>query len=108
MSADNGFRYGTKADTWPKGGEWVHVYGQHAKYAEIRKDQHRLDKIDGALLALEKKLELVTDLVRYARALLLGGHVRRDKLSAVREHLTDKDDPESTVSSLNERVKALS
>lgn len=108
MSADNGFRYGTKADTWPKGGEWVYVYGQHAKYAEIRKDQHRLDKLDNALLALEKKLELVTDMVRYLRAALLGGHVRRDKLAAIRERVTDRDDPESAINSLTETVKSFS
>lgn len=108
MSAENGFRYGTKPDTWPKGGEWVYVIGEHGKYAEIRKDQHRLDKLDGALLGLEQKLQMATDLVRYLRALLLGGHVRRDKLSAVRDRLSAKDDPELAVSSLVENVKPLS
>jgi hypothetical protein len=106
MSADNGFRYGTTAKTWPKGGDWVHVLGDHASYAEIRKDQHRLDKVDNALITLERRLEKATDLVRYLRALLLGGHVRRDKLAIVQAQIKRTDDPESAIKSIAERVDA--
>ncbi len=107
MSADNGFRYGTKAHTWPKGGDWVHVEGSHPKYADIRKDQHRLDKIDHTLLSLEQKLQKSLDLVRFLRALVLGGHVRKDKLAIVQERANAKDDPEDLVAQLVEAMKGV-
>lgn len=106
MSAENGFRYGTKETTWPKGGEWIWVSGQHAKYEKIRKDQHALDKLDNMLLVTEQRLQKTLDLVRYLRALLLGGHVRRDKLAIVQESASAKEDPEDLIAQMVESAKS--
>lgn len=106
-NADNGFRFGSKKDMWPAGGEWVHVEGKHPKYEIARKDQHKLDTWDNTLLASEEKLQKVIDLVRFQRALLLGGHVRRDKLAVVQERANELDDPEQLIAQLRDMIKSM-
>ena len=97
MSTENGFRFGTRESSYPKGGDWVFVKGTHPKYDEIRKDQHRLDMIDDKLRILESKAQLALDMIRYLRALMLGGHVRRDKLATTQARIAAGDDPEAGV-----------
>lgn len=107
MSADTGFRFGTKPDMWPKGGEWVYVRGEHAAYDKIRSNQHKLDLFDAALLRIDTNLQALLDLVRLLRAMLLGGHVRRDKLASTSEKLGARDDPETALQRLEDIARQV-
>lgn len=102
--ADNGFRFGTKASMWPKGGDWVHVTGDHPGYAKIRADEAVLDRFEGKLRAIEDKMQLALDMVRMLRVMLVGGHVRRDKLARLQERLGPKTDPEVMLAALAEKA----
>lgn len=102
-NVDDGFLFGTKKSHWPEGGPMVHVEGKHPKYIEIRSDPnpHRLDTFDQNLQKLEQRLMFLLDCVRWLRANLIGGHVRRDKLASVQARLSDHDDPEEIFRKLN-------
>lgn len=93
MAVDNGFRFGSKEHMWPAGGEWVFVKGKHPAYEDIRGNDKRLRQVDDHLLALEAKMVRALDLVRFLRVLVLGGHIRKDKLAAVSELVNETMDP---------------
>jgi hypothetical protein len=101
---DNGFRYGTRPTDLKGQPEWVYVKGEHTKWTAIRENPTKAAAFEGAVAALETKVERMLDAVRFLRALYTGGHVRKDKVASAQEIIGKRDDPEAVVLGITERV----